>query len=103
MYAIRSYYDPTCLYHPHAKNFLISEAVRGEGGRLIDKRGQDFMSKYHPLKDLACRDVVARAIDTEIKQSGDDCVYVDISHRDADFLRQRFPNIYEKCFSYNFV
>jgi L-aspartate oxidase len=57
------------------------------------------MSKYHPLKDLACRDVVARAIDTEIKQSGDDCVYLDISHRNGDFLRQRFPNIYEKCFS----
>ncbi|MCG6983552.1 MAG: L-aspartate oxidase [Deltaproteobacteria bacterium] len=92
-------FHPTCLYHPHAKNFLISEAVRGEGGRLIDKRGQAFMSKYHPLKDLACRDVVARAIDTEIKQSGDDCVYLDISHRNGDFLRQRFPNICEKCFS----
>ncbi|UCE84518.1 MAG: L-aspartate oxidase [Deltaproteobacteria bacterium] len=92
-------FHPTCLYHPHAKNFLISEAVRGEGGRIIDKRGEAFMEKYHPLKDLACRDVVARAIDTEIKQSGDDCVYVDISHRDDDFLRQRFPSIHEKCLS----
>jgi len=93
-------FHPTCLFHPEARTFLISEALRGEGGVLRLADGIAFMEKHHEMKDLAPRDVVARAIDYEMKRTGHECVYLDMSAREPQYLRERFPNIHAECLKY---